>query len=357
MTSSATPTYFQTMSPAQTSTPTSTSTTTPAAPQASQLPPSSDPPPSSNPPPSRKPSNHQIATSECLAVIPDRKPLLRLELRDLSSSGTQSFLRLLHASHALEDAVNNVLSLLYYGLDTKCIPPTRSITLILESMGGVAYTTGKAIDDDHKEIHFSTDYISQVSDTRLKEEMQGVIVHEMVHCWQHNGQGAAPGGLIEGIADWVRLKAGYAPPHWRRSADEKWDAGYERTAYFLEFLEEKHGDDIVRRINEGLRGCKYEEGELWEKCCGHSIEKLWEGYQKSLANDDGPGKKDSKQEEGKEAEGSSKVEEEQQEPQQDEDDEADEPNENGTTEDTRSARVKARRGGRMHVPVRGGPSS
>jgi hypothetical protein len=255
----------------------------------------------------------------------------------------------------LEDAVNSVLSLLYYGLDTKCIPLTRSVTLILESMGGVAYTTGKAIDDDHKEIHFSTDYISQISETRLKEEMQGVIVHEMVHCWQHNGQGTAPGGLIEGIADWVRLKAGFAPPHWRRSADDKWDAGYERTAYFLEFLEEKHGGDVVRRINEGLRGCRYDEGEFWEKCCGHSIDKLWKGYQKSFVKDE-EAEQAEKTEETEETE-NPELGEEMQFPQQEEGSGSDEPSANGKTADTRSARVKARRGGRMHVPVRGGPSS
>lgn len=337
------------MSPAQSSTPSSTAATAPA-PQASRL------PPSSNPSPSRETSDQKVSSSEHPAVKPARKPLLRLELRDLSSSGTQSFLRLLHASHTLEDAVNSVLNLLYHGLDTECIPPTRSITLILESMGGVAYTTGKAIDDDHKEIHFSTDYISQVSDARLKEEMQGVIVHEMVHCWQHNGQGSAPGGLIEGIADWVRLKAGFAPPHWRRSADEKWDAGYERTAYFLEFLEGKHGDDVVRRINDALRGCKYEEGEFWEKCCGHSIEKLWKGYQKSLAKDEDEEKVEEKTKETGEEETGRKNDE-RQEPQHEEDIEDDDRSGNGTTEDTRSARVKARRGGRMHVPVRGGPSS
>ncbi|KAK4405191.1 hypothetical protein Sango_0525600 [Sesamum angolense] len=31
-----------------------------------------------------------------------------------------------------------------------------------------------------------------------------------------SGNGQAPGGLIEGIADFVRLKAGYAPIHWVR---------------------------------------------------------------------------------------------------------------------------------------------
>lgn len=250
-----------------------------------------------------------------------------------------------------------MLSLLYYGLDPNCIPPTRSITLVLRAMGGVAYTTGLDIDGDHKEIHFSTDYISQVSETRMKEEMQGVIVHEMVHCWQHNALGSAPGGLIEGIADWVRLKAGFAPPHWRRRADSDWDAGYERTGYFLEWLEAEHGEDIVRKINEALRGCKYETDGFWEKCCGTSIEKLWKAYQSSLADEEAAEKGDEKTEKAEEMEEKTGSDEKQDEPQHNEDSESDEPLGNGTTEDPRSARVKARRGGRMHVPVRGGPGS
>jgi hypothetical protein len=150
-------------------------------------------------------------------------------------------------------------------------------------MDGVAYTTGLDIDSDHKEIHFNTSYILQVPESRVKEEMLGVIVHEMVHCWQHNALGTAPGGLIEGIADWVRLKAGYAPPHWKRHSDGNWDSGYERTGYFLEWLEEEHGHDIVRKINEGLRGCTYEEDKFWNNCCGKSVRRLWDDYRDHLS--------------------------------------------------------------------------
>ncbi|KAF1968101.1 BSP-domain-containing protein [Bimuria novae-zelandiae CBS 107.79] len=258
---------------------------TAAAPQPSALPPSVS---NSNGAPES--SKTTVETSTDHKVKPARKPLLRLELRDLSDEGTRAFLRLLHASTALEDAVDAVLRHLYTGLGTHCIPPTRSVTLVLRSMPGVAYTTGSDLDDDHKEIHFSTNYINHVPDTRKKEEMQGVIVHEMVHCWQHNALGTAPGGLIEGIADWVRLKAGFAPPHWKRTTDSDWDAGYERTGFFLEWLEAEHGADIVRKINDGLRGCKYGEEEFWHKCCGSNIGRLWEDYKSSLGggeDDDG----------------------------------------------------------------------
>lgn len=149
-------------------------------------------------------------------------------------------------------------------------------------MDGVAYTTGRDLDDDHKEIHLSTRYISHVPESRQKEEIMGVLVHEMVHCWQHSGLGSAPVGLTEGVADWVRLKAGYAPPHWKRHSDCDWDAGYERTGYFLEWLEKEHGADVVRRLNDGLKGCKYDAHSLWHDCCGKGVKHLWQEYKKSL---------------------------------------------------------------------------
>jgi hypothetical protein len=71
---------------------------------------------------------------------PHPKPLLRLEFRNLDEEGARAFLSLLDCATVLEEAVNGVLSLLYRS-ESK-IPPTRSITLILRSMGGVAYTTG-----------------------------------------------------------------------------------------------------------------------------------------------------------------------------------------------------------------------
>lgn len=336
MTSSSTPKMFQTMSPAPTS-------SSPPAPQASALPPAT--------------SNEHSTTQHSDTTTPDesskpkvkplRKPLLRLEFRDLSSDGSREFLRLVHASSALESAVDHVLRLLYTDVDRSCIPPTRSITLVLRDMDGVAYTTGLDLDDDHKEIHLSTKYIEYIGESRRKEEINGVLVHEMVHCWQHHGGNTAPGGLTEGVADWVRLKAGYAPPHWKRRGDCDWDAGYERTAYFLEWLEQKHGCDVVRRINQALRNCRYDADKLWHDCCGTSIEKLWDGYKRSL---------ECNNEEDDEVESAAQTQDSRQDVIQPQDQEPAEDGSTSPTTDHRTPREKARRGGNMMVPVRPGVS-
>ncbi|PSN71242.1 BSP-domain-containing protein [Corynespora cassiicola Philippines] len=256
------------------------------------------PAPESSAAPSLEPSPPTPEPSESIIgdkVTPQRTPLLRLELRDLSSKGAHTFLRLIHASTALSSAVDTVLRLLYTDLPRTHIPPTRSITLVLRAMPGVAYTTGLDLDSDHKEIHLSTDYISHVPEARQKEEILGVLVHEMVHCWQHNAKGTAPGGLIEGVADWVRLRAGLAPPHWKRHADGEWDSGYERTGFFLEWLEGRFGAGWVRKCNDGLREEKYKEGDFWKECCGESVGKLWGEYQEWLESEKGDREKGEEQ--------------------------------------------------------------
>jgi len=223
------------------------------------------PPPSKAPP--KKPSRFPT-------------PKLRLKINDLSSKGSQRFLSAINAGTALEEAVSGVLNLLY--TPSSSIPGTRSVTVILRSMPGVAYTTGTDIDDDHKEIHFSTTYIEGIAEERKAEEILGVLRHEMVHCWQWNAFGSAPGGLIEGIADWVRLRSKLVPPHWSREGGGDWDAGYQHTGYFLDYLEQEYGNGSVMAINEALRDRKYEEATFWKDLFGHPVEKLWKDYGRSL---------------------------------------------------------------------------
>jgi hypothetical protein len=104
----------------------------------------------------------------------------------------------------------------------------------------------------------------------------------MVHCYQYNAFGTCPGGLIEGIADWVRLNSGLSPPHWKKEASEKWDAGYQHTGYFLEYLEKRFGEGLIRRVNEKLRIERYEEKRFWTEICGRPVEQLWADYQEVL---------------------------------------------------------------------------
>lgn len=169
------------------------------------------------------------ATSPEPAVLPIRKhkfdtPKLRLQLNDLSHEGSSIFLSNIKASEDFETQVQNVLNLLYDNPKDSQRPETRSVTLILRDMDGVAYTTGLDLDEDHKEIHLNLNYVKR-SRQDQRYELLGVLCHELVHCFQWNAEGTCNGGLIEGIADWVRLRAGLAAKHWKQEAEGDWDGG------------------------------------------------------------------------------------------------------------------------------------
>ncbi|KAK9435345.1 PBSP domain protein [Metarhizium brunneum] len=211
-------------------------------------------------------------------------PKLRLEIRDLTHPGANLALTSVNAAETITTAARNVLRLLYTSpaSPTTTPPPTRSITLILRDMPGVAYTTGTELDDDHKEVHFSLNHIAGTSKPRAAQEITGVITHELVHCLQWNAFGTCPGGLVEGVADWVRLNCDLAPPHWKKEAADRWDAGYQHTAYFLDYLERTRGGGLVTRLNEKLRIERYAERRFWMELTGQTVDDLFAEYVDSL---------------------------------------------------------------------------
>lgn len=219
------------------------------------------------------------------STLPVRKhkfetPKLRLQLNDLVQEGSSIFLSNVKGGEDFEIQVQNVLNLLYTPASHR--PGTRSVTLILREMDGVAYTTGTDLDNDHKEIHLNLNYIKRPR-ANQRHELLGVMCHELVHCFQWNAEGTCNGGLIEGVADWVRLRAGLAAGHWKQEAEGSWDRGYQHTGFFLEYLEQRFGPGTVRSINACLRVGKYDDEKVFGQCCdGHKVTDLWGDYQKHL---------------------------------------------------------------------------
>ncbi len=311
-------------------------------------------------------------------------PKLRLHLDDLAHAGTSVFLSAVDASTVLASSTQSVLRTLYgtppppppppptpgsssssnnssssssssSDDDTAPPPPTRSVTLILRDMGGVAYTTGTDLDADHKEIHLSLRHVGAQQSAgagardnnnnnnnnnnsspgdrgrgrgrgrdleAARREITGVLVHELVHCFQHDGGGTCPGGLVEGVADFVRLRCGLAAAHWDarpdRSPAARWDAGYERTAFFLDYLERRFGPGTVRRLNARLAPAPasaappYDEAVFWPALLGpgQAVARLWQDYRDEALGpsppDGGEGDGEGENGEGREGEGKKK---------------------------------------------------
>jgi hypothetical protein len=191
-------------------------------------------------------------------------------------------------------------------------------------MPGVAYTTSGGY-PTRKEIHFSLDYIKSVSPSLAVNEIRGVLAHEVVHCYQYDAKGTCPGGLIEGVADFVRLKEQLAPPHWKNSfpprvvrrtpkpplrvqggeapkpsavpgppseeeeeaeaskkptkskKGDRWDSGYQVTGFFLNWLENRYGHGTIRDLNAHFEGKPYDK-RVWKDVTGRKVSKLWRLY-------------------------------------------------------------------------------
>lgn len=250
--------------------PAPTTTTTPA------------PTPVPAPAPAWSSKPHQQEDAQAEFSLPD----LRLDIRKLVHPGASLFLGAVNVADQAPVIIRRILGLLYGSPSDPAapLPPTRSVTFVLlYPHPGVADTSG----DENKEIRFSLDYILKTSSSgpdRLRAEILGVLTHELVHCFQYNALGTCPGGLIEGIADWVRLRSDLAPPHWKREAGDKWDQGYQMTAYFLEYLDRRFGNNLVRRINANLRAKVYDEESFWVDLVGSPVGKLWSEYRQSLGS-------------------------------------------------------------------------
>ncbi|KAJ5091582.1 hypothetical protein NUU61_006452 [Penicillium alfredii] len=246
---------------------------------------------------SRSQGSEETRTGEEIiaGVLP--RPKLRLHVQDLRHPSSSTFLRLIpDVASTLETALSNIIRYLYtaprprsdHGHDRKTkrpaftpsVPPTRSVTVFIRDFGGVAYTTGSELDNDHKEIHLSLSYIhSCTAGSSAKadpvHELVGVLTHEL------------------GIADFVRLKASLDPPHWKRpqSAPDrapKWDMGYQHTAYFLAWVEDvRVGEGAIGMLNDRLLRVGY-VGEdedsacgsesFWKGLFGAGVAELWEEY-------------------------------------------------------------------------------
>ena len=144
----------------------------------------------------------------------------------------------------------------------------QTVNLFIDVMGGVAY----AIDN---EIHVSNDYIGNYSGD-VRREITGVLYHEMAHIWQWNGNGQTPGGLIEGIADFVRLKANYAPSHWVQAGQgDRWDQGYDVTAKFLDYCNGLR-NGFVAELNKKMK-TGY-SAQYFVDLLGKTVDQLWKDY-------------------------------------------------------------------------------
>ncbi|XP_021816057.1 uncharacterized protein LOC110758494 [Prunus avium] len=148
------------------------------------------------------------------------------------------------------------------------------VSLFVEDIDGIAFSS-------NDEIHVAAKYIEGIQGD-IKTDFNGVLYHEMTHSWQWNGQGQAPVGLIEGIADFVRLKADYVPNGWAKPGEgQRWDEGYSVTARFLDYCNDLQ-QGFVAALNKKMRD-GYSDN-FFQELLGKTVDQLWTDYKAKFAN-------------------------------------------------------------------------
>lgn len=87
-----------------------------------------------------------------------------------------------------------------------------------------------------------------------------------------------------GNIDYVRLHEKLGPPHWRARGGDQWDAGYDLTAYFLNWIDQRYGEDSIKKLNMLLKDHKWDENELLKEVTGRTVSQAWTLYCESLEN-------------------------------------------------------------------------
>lgn len=153
---------------------------------------------------------------------------------------------------------------------------------------------------DYALMSLDLDYITERPRDLLRFQVHGLVQHELVHIFQHfrprPDNERPPKGLVEGIADFVTLKAGVlddsrkaSRPLTSKMRGSRWDDGYAETAYFLEWLEDvRIGKGAIGKLNDALLRFGYysesaevpdETGDrFWKRLYGSSVDELWEEY-------------------------------------------------------------------------------
>ncbi|KAL3724013.1 hypothetical protein ACJRO7_036091 [Eucalyptus globulus] len=115
--------------------------------------------------------------------------------------------------------------------------PYEKVTLIFQYFvnTGIGSYPFAVASTSNNNIHLSSNHIEyHIGD--VCAEFNGILYHESTRVWQWNGNSMAPIGLITGIADYVRLKAGWPSPNWPErgsGSGSRWDEGYAIMAYFI----------------------------------------------------------------------------------------------------------------------------
>ncbi len=157
------------------------------------------------------------------------------------------------------------------------VPPVRAIALSVGAFDGVAGTGDGS-------IILSAPYLKMQADAGqdVLAEISGILHFQTSFLYQNPGRSAdaaATRWLLFGIADFVRLKAGYLDRASRSKPTAPYDqSGSRAIAFFLDYVSEANAD-VVYQLNRSLAPT----ADAWSKdvfttLTGSDLDSLWAAY-------------------------------------------------------------------------------
>ncbi|RYZ50498.1 MAG: hypothetical protein EOP07_22860, partial [Proteobacteria bacterium] len=170
----------------------------------------------------------------------------------------------------------NLVCAQLYG-DQKDFTPIRFLRVIADPKMGGAYVTGHKYG---KLMAIGSEFIGSTlkNDRNGKIVYSGLVVHELTHVYQKSptSSDGSDKGLIEGMADTVRMYEGLSDPNWpTRDKSGPWNKGYERTGMFLMYVDQKV-PGFKRKLNQALGGVWTKD--TFKSLSGKSPEEWWALY-------------------------------------------------------------------------------
>lgn len=160
------------------------------------------------------------------------------------------------------------------------VKPISKVSLVVEDYDGIASSAGTS-------LRLSTRYLKAQADrgVDLSAEITGILHFGTSLIYQNTGSdadAAPPSWLVVGIADYVRLEAGYIDRQQRAKGGSFDSSGSQTTAFFLEYLATKN-PTVVMQLNQRLAPTSPAwTNDVFETLLGSDVDALWSTYQATL---------------------------------------------------------------------------
>lgn len=211
-------------------------------------------------------------------------PTFTLELEDTGPNG-QLFVDAIPDPEAfVQEIGRTVCKILYRHADE--VRDANHITLLIRDDPAAGWKSGDVGDIT---VMVSSNHLATIAaqGDDVAEEIKGILLHEMTHMYQNDDKAPGEGdyvnigNVIEGIADFVRIRAGSPPLGAKPAKSGVWDdQGYWKPAYFLLWIDVQY-PDFLYQLNLAM---KAGDGLSWspdtiETITGQSVDALWTEYQ------------------------------------------------------------------------------